>query len=46
MSFWFQFCKACRRLIILLVIAPVLALAVGLALYGLCDSILLFYTLV
>lgn len=36
--------KARRRLTILLAIAPVAALAVGLALYGMRDSISLFYT--
>ncbi len=44
MSFWPKSRKARRRLTILLAIAPVLALAVGLALYGLRDSISLFYT--
>ena len=36
--------KARRRLMLLLAIAPVLALAVGLTLFGLRDSISLFYT--
>jgi cytochrome c-type biogenesis protein CcmE len=49
MSFWPQSLlpksrKARRRLTILLAVAPVLALAVGLALYGLRDNISLFYT--
>jgi len=44
MSFWPKSRKARRRLTILLAIAPVLALAVGLAMYGLRDSISLFYT--
>ena len=44
MSFWPKSRKARRRLTILLAIAPVLALAVGLALYGLRDNISLFYT--
>lgn len=44
MSFWPKSRKARRRLTILLAVAPVLALAVGLALYGLRDSISLFYT--
>jgi len=44
MSFWPKSRKARRRLTVLLAIAPVLALAVGLALYGLRDSISLFYT--
>jgi cytochrome c-type biogenesis protein CcmE len=44
MSFWPKSRKARRRLTILLAIAPVLALAVGLALFGLRDSISLFYT--
>jgi cytochrome c-type biogenesis protein CcmE len=39
-----QIAEGRRRLTILLAIAPVLALAVGLALYGLRDSISLFYT--
>lgn len=36
--------KARRRLILVAAIAPVLALAVGLTLYGLSDSISYFYT--
>lgn len=36
--------KARRRLMILLAVAPVLALAVGLTLWGLRDSISFFYT--
>jgi cytochrome c-type biogenesis protein CcmE len=36
--------KARRRLILLAAIAPVLALAVGLTLWGLSDSISFFYT--
>ncbi|HEX5378973.1 MAG TPA: cytochrome c maturation protein CcmE [Phenylobacterium sp.] len=36
--------KARRRLMLVLTIAPVLALAVGLALWGLSDSISFFYT--
>jgi cytochrome c-type biogenesis protein CcmE len=44
MRFWPKSRKARRRLTILLAIAPVLALAVGLALYGLRDSISFFYT--
>lgn len=44
MSFWPKSRKARRRLTILLAIAPVLALAVGLALYGMRDAISLFYT--
>lgn len=44
MSFWPKSRKARRRLTILLAIAPVLALAVGLTLWGLRDSISLFYT--
>jgi len=44
MSFWPKSRKARRRLTILLAVAPVLALAVGLAMYGLRDSISLFYT--
>lgn len=44
MSFWPKSRKARRRLTILLAVAPVLALAVGLALYGMRDSISLFYT--
>ena len=44
MNFWPRSRKARRRLTILLAIAPVLALAVGLALYGLRGSISFFYT--
>ena len=44
MSFWPKSRKARRRLTILLAIAPVLALAVGLALFGMRDAISLFYT--
>jgi cytochrome c-type biogenesis protein CcmE len=44
MSFWPKSRKARRRLTIFLAIAPVLALAVGLALYGMRDAISLFYT--
>jgi len=44
MSLWPKSRKARRRLTILLAIAPVLALAVGLTLWGLRDSISLFYT--
>lgn len=44
MSFWPKSRKARRRLTILLAVAPVLALAVGLALYGLRGSISFFYT--
>jgi cytochrome c-type biogenesis protein CcmE len=44
MSLWPKSRKARRRLTILLAIAPVLVLAVGLAMYGLRDSISLFYT--
>ena len=44
MSFLPKSRKARRRLTILLAIAPVVALAVGLALYGMRDSISLFYT--
>lgn len=44
MSFWPKSRKARRRLTILLAVAPVLALAVGLAMYGMRDSISLFYT--
>jgi cytochrome c-type biogenesis protein CcmE len=43
-SFWPKSRKARRRLTVLLAVAPVLALAVGLALYGLRDSISFFYT--
>jgi len=44
MSFWPKSRTARRRLTILLAIAPVLALAAGLTLWGLSDSISLFYT--
>lgn len=44
MSFLPKSRKARRRLTVLLTIAPVAALAVGLALYGMRDSISLFYT--
>jgi len=44
MRFWPTSRKARRRLTVLLAAAPVLALAVGLALYGLRDSISFFYT--
>jgi len=44
MSFWPKSRTARRRLTILLAIAPVLALAVGLTMWGLSDSISLFYT--
>lgn len=44
MRFWPKSRKARRRLTVLLAAAPVLALAVGLALYGLRDSISFFYT--
>lgn len=44
MSFWPKSRTARRRLTLLLAIAPVLALAVGLALYGMRESISLFYT--
>ncbi|HYG26278.1 MAG TPA: cytochrome c maturation protein CcmE [Caulobacteraceae bacterium] len=44
MRFWPKSRKARRRLAVLLAIAPVLALAVGLALWGLRDSISFFYT--
>jgi cytochrome c-type biogenesis protein CcmE len=44
MSFWPKSRTARRRLTIVLAIAPVLALAVGLTLWGLRDSISLFYT--
>lgn len=36
--------KARRRLVLVVAIAPILALAVGLSLYGLRDSISFFYT--
>ncbi|ATQ42150.1 cytochrome c maturation protein CcmE [Caulobacter mirabilis] len=44
MSFWPKSRTARRRLTVLLAIAPVLALAVGLTMWGLRDSISLFYT--
>ncbi|MDP2260852.1 MAG: cytochrome c maturation protein CcmE [Caulobacter sp.] len=44
MSFWPKSRTARRRLTILLAIAPVLVLAVGLTMWGLRDSISLFYT--
>jgi cytochrome c-type biogenesis protein CcmE len=44
MRFWPKSRKARRRLTIVLAIAPVLALAVGLTLFGLRDSISFFYT--
>ena len=44
MSFWPKSRKARRRLQVVLAIAPVLALAVGLTLYGLRDSVSYFYT--
>ena len=44
MSFWPKSRTARRRLTILLAIAPVLILAVGLTMWGLRDSISLFYT--
>jgi cytochrome c-type biogenesis protein CcmE len=44
MNLWPKSRKARRRLTILLAIAPVLALAVGLTLFGLRDSISFFYT--
>lgn len=44
MSFWPKSRTARRRLTLLLAIAPVLALAVGLTMWGLRDSISLFYT--
>ncbi len=44
MNLWPKSPKARRRLTLLAVIAPVLALAVGLALWGLSDSISFFYT--
>jgi cytochrome c-type biogenesis protein CcmE len=43
-SFWPKSRKARQRLTILLAVAPVLALAVGLTLYGLRSTISLFYT--
>jgi len=44
MNLWPKSRKARRRLTVLVAIAPVLALAVGLTLFGLRDSISLFYT--
>lgn len=44
MSFWPKSRKARRRLALIGAVAPVLALAVGLALWGLSDSISFFYT--
>ena len=44
MSVWPKSRTARRRLTILLAVAPVLALAAGLTLWGLSDSISLFYT--
>ena len=44
MRLWPKSRKAQRRLTVVLAAAPVLALAVGLALYGLRDSISFFYT--
>jgi cytochrome c-type biogenesis protein CcmE len=44
MSFLPKSPKARRRLMLLAAIAPVLALAVGLALWGLGDSVSFFYT--
>ncbi len=44
MSFWPKSHKARRRLTIVLACAPVLALAVGLTLYGLRENISLFLT--
>ena len=44
MTFWPKSRTARRRLTILLAVAPVLALAAGLTLWGLRDSISLFYT--
>lgn len=44
MAFWPKSRKARRRLQVVLAIAPVLALAVGLTLYGLRDSVSYFYT--
>ncbi|WP_269713883.1 cytochrome c maturation protein CcmE [Caulobacter sp. NIBR2454] len=43
-SFWPKSRTARRRLMVVLAAAPVLALAVWLSLYGLRDSISLFYT--
>lgn len=44
MRIWPKSRKARRRLQLVLIAAPVLALAVGLALYGLRDSVSYFYT--
>lgn len=44
MSFWPKSHKARRRLTIILAAAPILALAVGLTLYGLRENISFFYT--
>jgi cytochrome c-type biogenesis protein CcmE len=44
MSFWPKSRTARRRLTVILAIAPVLALAAGLTLWGLSDSISFFYT--
>lgn len=44
MRIWPKSPKARRRLAVVLAAAPVLALAAGLALYGLRDSISFFYT--
>ncbi|MGR4865187.1 cytochrome c maturation protein CcmE [Caulobacter sp. LARHSG274] len=44
MSFLPKSRKARRRLTVLLAVAPVVALAVGLALWGMRDAISLFYT--
>jgi cytochrome c-type biogenesis protein CcmE len=44
MSFWPKSRKARARLTVILAVAPVLVLAVGLAMYGMRDSISLFYT--
>ncbi len=43
-SFWPKSVKARRRLIIFLLVAPVLAAAVGLSLYALRGSVVYFYT--
>jgi cytochrome c-type biogenesis protein CcmE len=44
MSLWPKSPKARRRLTLIAAIAPVLALAVGLTLWGLGDSVSFFYT--
>jgi cytochrome c-type biogenesis protein CcmE len=44
MTFWPKSPKARRRLMLVAAIAPVLALAVGLTLWGLSDSVSFFYT--